>query len=821
VPAPPANPGSVSVSQSAVLLTGRGQTAQLTGEATAPDGSPLSVTWSSSDPSVVSVDGQGNVTALADLGSALIYAETEYRSTPVAILIAEPAAGAVLVGDAHIASPPQPLGDPNAFPQNGDRYRVTLTGMSAPSPGAILLATGSALLGGRVITAIADRGEVVVEYELVALPEMFARYAVDLDLPLDLLDAGLEPTAGSGYIASVAGPELPLPQTADAQGKVEKEAEFNPGPLECKLSAAAKFKSSNFDIKATTNLKLEVEGRKVIENASTPEHTKVVLTGPVALDVTGGLKAEAGFEGKAECELKKHIPIPIGGVLALVLAITVPIGLTAGFEGSVKAVDVELGPHGHLGTTVTVGFQCDTSACWAIKEHTPDQNNGITFESKVNVLRDMKVEASFAINVVTGLGFKVADDEYSLIDAKIGPVQSWNVAFDDTQAGDQGYASAYDLKVAGSVAPGDDLKSAISRVFGGEVSLDLSAKYESEPLSESPKGRLSVEKPRVELGKTVALYVDIDPAKTLDYFLLGPNVVELRIFRWKDGRLTPVGTMPVSASGQTRFEYIWTPTRDFVGMNELVAFVTTRGLPAVPLEIAPNSTAYVEVVEACLGETPTPGPVQPSPVGSASPGPVSPTAPPEDPCVADGTLIYTTTAQTRVPADQQLPTVSDTIVVTTMNAVLEQDPIDPLSFRAASGSWSIEYAYDHWQDRTFNDGADGCILTEHASASLRGSWDEVSYVQLSYDPVSLWATVSFVVQPSGQVPTTAQCPGVFDSTTNPVDADVLLTRTAIRSVQGRREGDRIVFDFAESDTANMSDYHSFSSSLTGRLSISE
>ncbi|HUS22381.1 MAG TPA: hypothetical protein VMZ66_10255, partial [Aeromicrobium sp.] len=532
-------------------------------------------------------------------------------------------------------------------------------------------------------------GETVdVEYELVPLPQLFARYSIDLDLPLDPRDAGLEPVARADLMASRSNPGRQGPTRVLADElRAEKEAKFEKGPLTCKASAAAKFKSTEFDIKATTNLTLQVEGRKEVAEASTPEHTKVVLSGPIALDVFGGLRAEAGFEGKAECELKKHIPIPLGGVLAVVLAITVPIGLTAGAEGSVKAVDLELGPKGHLGTNVTVGFECNSAACWAIKEQTPDANNGINFESKVNLLRDMRVEANVALNVVTGLGLKVGTGEYSLIDAKIGPVQALNLGFEDSQARDGGYASAYDLKVAGSVTPGEDLKSAISRVFGGEVTLDLAAKYESKPLAESPKGQLSVEKSQVQLGKPVGLYVDVDP-KTMDYFLIGPNVVEIRVFRWKDDRLTPVATMPVSASGQTRFEYLWTPSRDFLGMNELVAFVTTRGLPAVPLEIAPNSSAYVEVLEACLGNPPTNAP-PPAPGASPVVVPPAPSQPQENPCDAMGTITFD---HVRTSGSDQHDIVFETTTHATLDLRLVPDPEDPETYLDDGSTWTLDWS---------------------------------------------------------------------------------------------------------------------------------
>jgi len=161
-----------------------------------------------------------------------------------------------------------------------------------------------------------------------------------------------------------------------------------------------------------------------------------------------------------------------------------------------------------------------------------------------------------------------------------------NLAYDDAQIRDTGYASNYDLRIAGSVAPASDLKSAIERLLG-PVTIDLSLKAQSEPLSSSPKGVLTGDTARVQLGKPVTLKIDLDPA-SINYFLIGPNVDGLIISRWKDDALTQIATIPLSASGQTHFEYKWTPSRDFLGMNDLVAFVQTLGLPAVPLEIAPG-----------------------------------------------------------------------------------------------------------------------------------------------------------------------------------------------------------------------------------------
>ncbi len=645
VPAGPPLAGRIEVTPSAVLLTGVGQTAQLTATALGQDGAAVSVTWSSSDPAQVGVDAQGNVTALTDLGSAVIYADAGDRTTPVAVLIAEPAPNAVLVADNQVVGEPHRLGAADTYPANGDRYRVTLTGVDPPAAGSILLATGSAEIAGRVLSTAVAGTNVEVEYELVPLPELFARYDFALDIPVDPRDVLGEPAASArsgadAVFASITGPAGNGGLTV-ADVELEKKAEFEKGPLKCTGSAAAKFKSSDFNITVTANPILQIEGRKEIENASTPEHTKVVLSGPIALDIDGGLTAEAGVDGKVECELKIAIPVGPPGLLGAVLSVTVPLGLAASADLKVKAVDVKLLLNGHLGTSVTLGFQCDSGACWAIKESTPDADNGITFKKDIKALADMRVEASVALNFVTGLGARFGTDNYSLIDAKFGPVQSLDLAFTDAQVRNTGYASAYDLKFAGEVAPGEDIKKAVDRVFGGAVSLDISAKYSPpEPLAESPKGTLAADKARVQVDKPVKLTVDLAP---IDYLIFKPNVAEVRIDRWKDGALKNVTKMPMTATGQTRFDYVWTPNKDFLGMNELVAFVTTVGLPAVPLEIGPDSRAYVEVVEACVAELPTPAPPGPTAAPGSVP-PVSPTAPPEDPCAADVTITFESTS---------------------------------------------------------------------------------------------------------------------------------------------------------------------------------
>src|SRR5688572_18590690 len=91
--------GRIPVEPQALLFTRAGDQGQLRARVLDPDGKPLDrpITWESSRPASVTVDGQGRVTSVVGLGSAQIRARAgDIVSDPVLILIAEPAAGALL-----------------------------------------------------------------------------------------------------------------------------------------------------------------------------------------------------------------------------------------------------------------------------------------------------------------------------------------------------------------------------------------------------------------------------------------------------------------------------------------------------------------------------------------------------------------------------------------------------------------------------------------------------------------------------------------------------------------------------------------------------
>ena len=68
----------------------------------------------------------------------------------------------------------------------------------------------------------------------------------------------------------------------------------------------------------------------------------------------------------------------------------------------------------------------------------------------------------------------------------------------------------------------------------GDDSVELTFKAAfSEPLSESPKGTLSVDKARVAIGAPIVFTVDLDPT-TVSYAVIGYNVTGIQLYRRRD-----------------------------------------------------------------------------------------------------------------------------------------------------------------------------------------------------------------------------------------------------------------------------------------------
>ena len=576
----------IVIDKASVLLPGSGQSAQLTAQILDPQGVPTggAVTWTSSAPDKVEVDATGKVVAKA-IGSAQIFAEgAGLRSTPTLITVAEPAGGALLVTDAQVVSVGPPLSvPPGESPGVGTEYEVTLTGVSAPAPGTVVLAAETAPVAGKVVTTRQDPAGTVVRLALVPLYQLFSNY--DIAFSIDLAAFPLEAVPeGSSQLRRGALWKAGRPNRPAVRADLEPFKAFD-----CDASLKPHL------TEALVNLTLENKLTLVIDDR--PGYSKHSLEGSAALVGNAGLKLKAEFEASGSCNALASINLPVFGWASLVVMPAVRVGLGAGVKGKVTLVQGELGVEGKVGVKPIVGWECGgaTPPCRALdtfepfdefktKSAIPDEH-GMEAEVSAQFYLIARLDAAF------GLGLLNAE----ILQAKAGPEQSFKLAFEEDQIARTDYASTYDLKLKTVVEPGSALKKAIEKVIDDDgVEVKFKAEF-SKPISESPKGGLTASKPLVRPKEAVNFVVELTP-NTIDYWILGYNVTGVELYRKREdeAEFTPWKSMALISSNNTTYQYQWIPEEADAGKYQFAALVNTQ-LVTPLLEVGPNSIQAVEV----------------------------------------------------------------------------------------------------------------------------------------------------------------------------------------------------------------------------------
>ena len=582
---PPLATGSVVVNRSAVLLTGVGQSRQLSVQTKDGSGSTVNagVVWSSSAPDQVSVDASGRVTAGA-IGSAMVFATSgAVKSAPVFVVVAEPQPGALVVSDDQVVAVGPPLGvGPNDIPGLGTRYEVRLTGVATPpAPGTVVLAAENAPVAGTVVSTRNESGALVVTLALRPLSELLARYDINWNIDLAAFPAVLDltpPRSPNAYAPRV----IADPRTSRPDANIIQPFTA----LSCEASLAPVLASKTLQLAPNVDLQLDF--------VESPVRTRRAVVGSLKMVGKVALKLNAGFKVSGGCLAQVLIRIPVGGPLALGIMPGVRIGVGVSLEGQIFVTAGELSATGEVGTEVEMGYECGgTSAtCQGLDRLTPINKDTVKFEV-LNPVSGMRVELQGQIYLLVGLDAVLFTAwTIPLVEAKAGPVQSVDLGWEEDQALNPGYSSKYDLKLEAVVEPGSGVNTLIDWFFGGRV-LSFQAKV-STTLSESPKGTLTVSRPVASIsGGPVELRVDLT---NTDYFMIGYNVVHVELWqkRAEAEKFTKLRTFDVTASNQTIFTHSWQPTIDDFGTNKFAVFVYTR-FPVPGLEIADNSIREVDV----------------------------------------------------------------------------------------------------------------------------------------------------------------------------------------------------------------------------------
>jgi hypothetical protein len=589
-PAPVTN--RVEITPGAALFTAAGQKRQLTAQLLNPQGSPIATPfqWTSSNPALVKVDANGALETLGNLGSAQITAEAQGVRSTVLVVVAQPVSGAVLVSDDQIVELPKLVG--GGTPALGSRFQTTLKSVNPPAVGAMLIASEAKPLAGRVVSASSTATGVVVELEAVPLGLLFD--ALKIEESFDLAAAPLSfegAVAPSEVIAQPGGGVL---LRYRVQPGLRQQGEFELGPLKCTSSGNLQLSGSAFDVKLDNTLK--VGFKPSLGAGHLLDSLTARVDGGFEATISGGVNLSLALAGSVKCKATiSRLPIPITGFLTALITPSVPIGFGIEQSASLNLAGVSFRLEGSVEATVTEGFEytraggfTNLSKAPEIKtEAAPKWNIPSQNDFSLNSTLDLYGEAGLDITLLSGIV------NFGVLSARAGLRQELSLSFPTFQLSPE-TASNYALKLRGEIGPGDGLAKLFELLEGGPKIFNPSVSSEVL-LSTSPSGTFTVDKTRARPGETVNFDVELDPL-TLNYIPTRYNLTEVRIYRIsdRDPVLKIFKTIP-AADGQRSFKESWTPTQQDIGEYSFYAFVDTKLVPLIALEVDKDTLRRLSV----------------------------------------------------------------------------------------------------------------------------------------------------------------------------------------------------------------------------------
>jgi probable HAF family extracellular repeat protein len=552
----------IIVTPGSLLFTSQEQSQQLSAVALGADGQPIEVTfsWSSSRSETVSVDATGNAMAQSDLGSSqLIATAGGVSSAPVLAVVAQVNEGVVLVADTQIVSEPTPL-TPDAVPEIGVQYRVTLKDVSTLAVGSLLMGTGDKPLAGKVISTAETSEGLEVVLELVSPDDLFVKVKISEALSLNNAETSLAPEVEQSYT-------------------VKPQGEEQIGPFKCDVTSANKL-ADILKFSTPPVAKLDTNLNLLLDWDSASGYKRFVLAGGAKVTFSFSPTVTASVTYSLECKqelLRKKIPVK--GIWQIFLGGDVPIGLGFKLEGKGTAAKFGLDFSKELGADFKLGVECPVgSGCAWVKDLTPtnkgkfdivlpDSDSQFRLEGTVFPFLWSKAEL--------GVGF-FKKAHLNLLEVKAGLEQASNLAPPNVQAKDATYASDYKLSLTGVISAGGDVEK-VKKLFG-----DGLAKLEFKvgiPLGTSPKASiLAADKTTFKKGDKVTFAITLDPA-TYKYPEIGYNIREVQLYRkGMNGEVTLLTSQQPSGE-QRDFKLEWTADVDGSLGKDYFAFVVPVALP--------------------------------------------------------------------------------------------------------------------------------------------------------------------------------------------------------------------------------------------------
>ncbi len=603
-PAPPPNPSAIariSITPGAAMLTKAGETRVLSAKAFNVTGTEVaaSFTWTSSKPSAVSVDSSGKLTAVTAVGSSQITVSSgALQSPPALVTVVTPATGAVLVGDEQVVSPPTPV-NPDAEPDLTNEYEVVLKNLEPPAAGTILLGTGAAPIGGKVVSSETVAGGVRVRLKLATVKEMVAKASFDEVMSFRGAPLSLPKAISDAYSVTQSGDEYTLtPKSAASargdiarvrpQGNPQGTSVFTALPFnECTTNTPA----LPITLSALPTLSIKIDPTYELKTDEFGALERLVFKATPSLKATIPFVINADATISLECTstlYSKLIPLP--GWLGVILAGELEAGIGFELTGKVTLFNAGVELSSETVAQVELGMECAFGECNMVKKLTTVKNeNKVSW--KVPNLGQLRVEPSlFGFGYVKAkLGATLLKSlRIEALGAKAGVKYEASLApafvqVQPTPAPDPDYQSSYKVAALLEISAGKKINNLLTNL--GIVKFNALKFSSSFPLGQSPKATgMTVDRdsfaPNDTLNFKVALYPD-----TASFPLLGYNVAKIVIYRNRLGTVEEVASAS-AAPNQTDFQIPWVANiGSAAGGNQFFAFVQTKLPSIVDLEL--------------------------------------------------------------------------------------------------------------------------------------------------------------------------------------------------------------------------------------------
>lgn len=191
-------------------------------------------------------------------------------------------------------------------------------------------------------------------------------------------------------------------------------------------------------------IQLAVDNKLQLTWKDQPGYSKHALEGTLAIIGTAGITLKAGAKATGRCDAQRQIKLNAAGWLKLLPLPAVRFGLGVQLNAEVLLVQADLGVDGRIELRPTIGWECGGASASRRALDGSAVTDKFKTKSKSPSENDMQAKVSAQFYAVAGLDAELAFGAIkgSLVEARMGPKQSFDLAFAKDHAARREYASS-------------------------------------------------------------------------------------------------------------------------------------------------------------------------------------------------------------------------------------------------------------------------------------------------------------------------------------------------------------------------------------------